>query len=502
VLRYAVEIVELDPKGAPLPATARTAQFLLDPTPPDGEHQWAKVKPERPLEKDKSYRLSTLPQYPDAANQRSIAFEVSTYEFDTKASVSVVVPYAGGPQQVFQRQDGRLCFLLSSKVALDPASLAAGTIAEDLPPLHRPLDAEVPFELYKEDVPSSDQIGLAFIWISPPGPKSLDTHLTIAGVRNIFGAQVVVAAKERLKLAGAPKDKASSDLYVQLLSQAGPGSKPGWVADIKFSPDLAHLGHGVFFSPLVLADIGLNTVQGNKFTNMIQTGLGVTKFVPTGWNPLPGIQLTPRALLETDRFGYHRNVLFDGDMQWFGKGWLHSIKDRNSRIYAQAAFEASQKNQKPPDTNTLPQAKWGWQVQAFLGTEIGGQMSADTVKSSDSKTNVVLPNYNIARLRPKLAATLEFGHLALAATVTPRYLFMAENVTRQRQIPDPKNASAQIWQIYLSQARGPRAYGEASISWQFDEAGHYALSVNYKLGSVPPNFDYVNTVQTGITVKF
>ena len=92
---------------------------------------------------------------------------------------------------------------------------------------------------------------------------------------------------------------------------------------------------------------------------MIQTGLGVTKFVPTGWNPLPGIQLTPRALLETDRFGYHRNVLFDGDMQWFGKGWLHSIKDRNSRIYAQAAFEASQKNQKPPNTNTLPQAKWG-----------------------------------------------------------------------------------------------------------------------------------------------
>ena len=129
-------------------------------------------------------------------------------------------------------------------------------------------------------------------------------------------------------------------------------------------------------------------------------------------------------------------------------------------------------------------------------------MSADTVKSSDTRTSVVLPNYNIARLRPKLAATLEFGHMALAATVTPRYLFMAENVTRQRQIPDPKNASAQIRQIYLSQARGLRAYGEASISWQFDEAGHYALSVNYKVGSVPPNFDYVNTVQTGITVKF
>jgi hypothetical protein len=32
-------------------------------------------------------------------------------------------------------------------------------------------------------------------------------------------------------------------------------------------------------------------------------------------------------------------------------------------------------------------------------------------------------------------------------------------------------------------------------------AGHYALTENYKLGSVPLKFDYGDTVQSGITVN-
>ena len=57
-------------------------------------------------------------------------------------------------------------------------------------------------------------------------------------------------------------------------------------------------------------------------------------------------------------------------------------------------------------------------------------------------------------------------------------------------------------EIYNSHAKGLRAYGEAGLSWQFDLEGHYAVSAVYKLGSLPPNFDYVSTVQTGITIRF
>jgi hypothetical protein len=56
--------------------------------------------------------------------------------------------------------------------------------------------------------------------------------------------------------------------------------------------------------------------------------------------------------------------------------------------------------------------------------------------------------------------------------------------------------------VYLKNAKGLRAYGEEGLSWQFDLEGHYALSVIYKLGSLPPKFDYVSTIQTGITVRF
>ena len=136
-----------------------------------------------------------------------LAADVQKYDFDTKASISVVVPYGGGSAQIFQRKDGRLRFLLSSKVALDPASLQHGAVTEDLPPLHRPLDAEIPFELYKEQGPSSDQIGLAFIWIAQPGPKSLDTHLSVNGVRNIFGMQLVVPPAQRLRWLARPRTR-------------------------------------------------------------------------------------------------------------------------------------------------------------------------------------------------------------------------------------------------------------------------------------------------------
>ena len=129
-------------------------------------------------------------------------------------------------------------------------------------------------------------------------------------------------------MAGAPKDKASSDLYVQLLSQAGTGTKPGWAADIKLSPALAHLGHGVFFSPLVLADVGLNTVQGNKVTNMIQVGLGVTKFVPTQWTELPGFQLHRGQILKQTGWATIRTFCSTATHSGSGKGGCIRLRTR------------------------------------------------------------------------------------------------------------------------------------------------------------------------------
>src|ERR1035437_10488460 len=118
---------------------------------------------------------------------------------------------------------------------------------------------------------------------------------------------------------------------MMFLNQAGPGAKPGWAADIKVAPTLAYVGGGFFLNMEVLADGGLGTVENNKVTDMIQAGAGLTRLITTPWPCLPGIQITPRLAFETDRKGHHQNLLFDGDIQFFGKGWLYSVKDRDRK---------------------------------------------------------------------------------------------------------------------------------------------------------------------------
>jgi hypothetical protein len=52
--------------------------------------------------------------------------------------------------------------------------------------------------------------------------------------------------------------------------------------------------------------------------------------------------------------------------------------------------------------------------------------------------------------------------------------------------------------IRLDAVSGFRPYGEASIKFTLDQSGHIALNSIYKLGSQPPTFQYVNSVQSGL----
>lgn len=493
-------------KGAA--ANPRPARLVLDP---NVERQWAQltIPTNQPFAADQKYRIESLATYPSdpaVPGSAPIAYSPAQLDFDTASNVSIAVPFGSPAVQPVHSADGRRRFLLTSKVAIDPLTLDSpgatprrvGKIYEDLPLLRTELDAL--FHDVATQLPGSgsDQIGQIFVWIADPGPKSLNTHLTVTGLKNIFNKELTIPSNSRLTLPGAPKGKDDATVFGKFLNQAGPGSKPGWAADIKFAPALAYAGAGFFFNLQVLADVGIGTVKDNKTTNTIKTGIGVTRFVATGNKGLPGLQVTPNLAFETDRQGYHQNLLFDGDVQFFGKGWRNSIADRLERTVA----DSMRVQGKLPDPATLSRPKTGILLQAFLGTEVGGALSANDVKSSDQKTTVKLPTYSIARIRPKLAATFEVMRLSFSASATLRYLLAAENVTRETQVPDPANPSKEIAQVYLHTAKGFRPYGEAGVAYQLDNDGHVALSVTYKLGSVPPNFDYVSTVQTGFVFKY
>jgi len=67
-------------------------------------------------------------------------------------------------------------------------------------------------------------------------------------------------------------------------------------------------------------------------------------------------------------------------------------------------------------------------------------------------------------------------------------LLATEKVTRERQIPDLKDSTKQVTDIYVKNAQWFRPYGEVSLNFGLDRFNHFALSTTYKLGSVPPNF--------------
>jgi hypothetical protein len=149
------------------------------------------------------------------------------------------------------------------------------------------------------------------------------------------------------------------------------------------------------------------------------------------------------------------------------------------------------KNKDPAFSNDF--ANWGAGLQPYLGEELGGSVVAQTVKAAKSNESVKVPTYAIARLRPKVAASTEYKRISLTLTAVPRYLFTTEYTSRQSS--DGKT-------IRLVPVSGFRPYGEAGINIGLDQSGHVALCTTYKLGSEPPTFQYTNTVQTGLLIKY
>jgi len=228
-------------------------------------------------------------------------------------------------------------------------------------------------------------------------------------------------------------------------------------------------------------------------------GLGVTKFLRLKKGALQGMQLTPRAAFETTRKGEGQNIMFDGDVQFFFTGLLRSIKQQNFERYAKRASALKQVDIKLP---VREQAQWGFQILLFLGTESGGRRSSDTVKASEGDSKIEVPTYSIVRIRPKMDASIEWKRLSLSLSVTPRYLFTEETVTKEHKIPTPADPAKLVTEIFLRTASKWRPYGEATLSVALDHAQHFAISSTYKLGSQPPNFSKIDTIQSGLTLRY
>jgi hypothetical protein len=342
------------------------------------------------------------------------------------------------------------------------------------------------------DLNDPDAVGQILL---DPEPPSLGQKLEVQGVTDVFGRTPVVKPAKAAPPAAAPKSKDAANWYLNFLHQSGEGAKPTWIVNVKVAPVLRGLPGGFYLTPSLNVDTGNGQVGQTKTNDIINPKFGFTRLVRVRAGILEAMKFVPALSYETNRKRDKRNLLFDGDWRFYLKGLENTKAERSQDAFLRARLL---------DPKILPQdvpkARFGYSIQLLLGTEIGNSLTNNLVKSSDKSSQVTVPKYAIRRLRPHMSGTLELGNFTASLSVYPRYLFSAENVTREISTPQADGKVKKT--ILLSTVSDWRPYGELSLTYAFDPAGHYAVTSVYKFGSQPPNFDHTNLVQSGILIRF
>lgn len=314
--------------------------------------------------------------------------------------------------------------------------------------------------------------------------------VSVPKLTDIFDKPVKIDAKSQLLPEKAPASKDSSNYYVNLNYAAGRGSKPGWVLDGKIAPTIGSLFHGYQFSPTASADVGQNQVSNLKYTDTINFCASFAHMYQPN-DVLQGLLFKPGMTYETDREFDRHNLLATPDVQFRFANLYNPRQRRNAIKYSDEVKIADTKKIPWSRANSKP-VLLGYLLNFDTGLELGGALKDTTVKASVGKATLPLPSYNIARIVMQAHGLFEIGRFSIDAVGTARYLTTIENTVLQRA----DNT------LFLKRVHGWNAFGVIAGSWNFDAAGHFAFTVAYKDGFSPPKFSRVNTVQSGITIKY
>ena len=189
------------------------------------------------------------------------------------------------------------------------------------------------------------------------------------------------------------------------------------------------------------------------------------------------------------------------DIRFYFRGFNHSRALRIRRAYVQA------QEGKPPaeaaklDPQDKKYRKWtGFSAQFWTGAEMGGAFLESTTTTKDKSSSVTVPTHGIIRARPHMQGTFEVWRVSFDASYAPRFVAVTETVGRIVQRPNAAGVLTDT--AVLDRVRGWKQYGEVSMQIGLDQSGHISLSTTYKRGSAPPLFDKVDTVASGVTIKF
>jgi hypothetical protein len=450
----------------------------------DGNNQyWLKFTLGQPLEHTQDYELRfsgsyriTRPNKPDTTEY----FKSTRFRFTTRPEFNVAKTPGPNTQYLFG----------PTAVSLAPGA----KLVDKSNGREYDLDFTAP-DPKNPAAPDPDDLDAAGRIVLNPAPSMLGQKLEVQGVTDIFNQKLTVKPAKSAPPPTAPKTKEAATYHFNVLHQMGEGSKPTWIADVKLAPVLGGLPGRFYLTPSVTVDTGSGKVGETKTNDIINPKFGVSRLVRIRGGILNGIKFSPSISYETNRKGSKRNLLFDGNARIYLSGLENTKAQRSQDAFLRARLE----NPKVLP-HEVPQARFGYSAKFFFGTELGRSLTDNELKSTDQSSAITVPKYGIRRFRPQFSGALEVWRLTTNLSVYPRYLFSTENVTREMDTLQADGTTKKT--IFLHTVSGWRPYGELSVSYSFDPAGHYAANTAYKFGSQPPNFDHINTVLSGIVVRF
>jgi hypothetical protein len=456
------------------------------------DFNWVVIQFPMPLDGGKDYEVRFAGKAASRSADPPFAFDEALCRFSTRPGGVLTIPKRMKATDYFYGSE----LWIESPIELDPASLASLVFeSQDAPGIFVPHPAAAEMEPRT----GLDAVGTVRLTFKQnDAPKQLNSRMRVTGLKDIFGQPVAISMKKRLAPASSPKAKDESVYYSKLLQQAGFNSRPAWILDGKLAPPLTlrRLANWQL-RPSAEADIGEGGAIGKTKTNdYIRFALALGKFLRTErLGVLQGIDPAFGAAYETNYSGAKKNVLFVFDNRFYLAGTDESRKLQNFLKFIEA-----KKTDPAIEPQDAPRAFFGYQLRASFGLDAGSQISDQGATASDGSSRVTVRGYRIARIRPKLELALEFGRITLNLSGTPRYLANTENVYRERDSLTPDGKTRK--EIYVDTVTGWRPSGDIVLSIALDDAGHYALSSALKLGSLPPNFQRVAIVQSGLTIKF
>jgi hypothetical protein len=337
---------------------------------------------------------------------------------------------------------------------------------------------------------SPENLGSFLLTLDSANKDTQQIPVAVVGLVDFSGKAVKLDSKSQLVPEKAPANKDTSSYYINFNYAAGRGSKPGWVLDGKIAPFIGKPLYGYQFAPSALADVGQNQVGSQKYTDTIDMGGSLAHMYRPG-QLLKGFLVTLGATYETDREFDRHNLLATPDFRYNFAGLYNTRQRRSLEKFSREQDAAQARKIMWTRADSKP-AFFGYNLEFHTGFELGGALKDTIVKASAGKATLSLPSYNIARIVPQVHGLLELGRFSVDAIGYARYLTSVENTVVER--PDHT--------LFLKRWHGWNGYGVISGSWTFDPAGHFAFTVAYKDGFAPPKFNRVNTVQSGVTLKY